>query len=84
MISESDLKHVHAGDGAEVRIVGSDKRWKAEVSQVVGRTLPWPDRLLAAEAVPTADREVHALLRFSEPFSRPDVAPRCPSDCRRR
>ncbi len=78
VISESDLKHVHAGDGAEVRIVGSDKLWKAEVSQVVGRTLPWPDRLLAAEAVATADREVHALLRFSEPLSAGDGAASLP------
>jgi hypothetical protein len=69
VIPESDLKYIHPGDAAEVRIVGSDKLWKAEVSQVVGRTLPWPDRLLAAEAVPTADREVHALLRVREPLS---------------
>jgi multidrug resistance efflux pump len=69
VISESDLKRVRPGDGAEVRIMGSDKRWKAEVTQVVGRTLPWPDRLLAADAAPTLNGEAHALLRFREPIS---------------
>jgi multidrug resistance efflux pump len=70
VISEGDLSKVHLGDTAHVRISGSDKDWKAVVKQVVGHGLPWPDRLLAAEAIPTSKRqEVHVILSFSEPIS---------------
>jgi multidrug resistance efflux pump len=68
VISEKDLAHVHPGDTAHVRLVGSSKEWKAVVKQVVGSTLPWTDQLLAAEAVPTARQKVHVILSFSEPF----------------
>ncbi len=70
VIYEGDLSRVHLGDTAHVRISGSNKEWKAVVKQVVGHGLPWPDRLLAVEAVPTSKRqEVHVILSFSEPFS---------------
>jgi multidrug resistance efflux pump len=70
VISESDLSKVRLGDTAHVRISGSGKEWKAVVKQVVGHGLPWPDQLLAAEAIPTSKRqEVHVILSFSEPVS---------------
>ena len=70
VISESDLKHIHPGDTAQVRIAGSKETRKAKVSQVVGRTLPWSDQLLAADAAPATKREIHVLLRFSKPPSK--------------
>jgi hypothetical protein len=70
VVSEGDLGNIHMGDAAQVRISGSNKEWKAVVKQVVGHGLPWPDRLLAAEAIPTSKRqEVHVILSFSEPIS---------------
>ena len=69
VIHEKYLARVRPGDTAHVRIAGSDKEWKAVVRQVIGRTLPWPDRLLAVESAPHGKQEVHVILSFTEPFS---------------
>ena len=69
VISEQDLSRVRPGDSAEVRVVGSNGKWEATVRQVVGRNLPWPNPLLAAEAVPASKQEAHVILSFNEPFS---------------
>jgi multidrug resistance efflux pump len=69
VISEQDLSRVRPGDTAEVQITGCEKKWQATVRQLVGRSLPWPNQLLAADAVPASRQEVHAILRFREPPS---------------
>jgi len=69
VIYEKNLARVRPGDKAHVRIVGSNKEWNAVVRQVIGRTLPLPDRLLAVESAPPAKQEVHVILGFSEPLS---------------
>jgi multidrug resistance efflux pump len=69
VVSEKHLSYVRPGDLARVRIAGSDREWQAVVKQVVGRTLPWPDRLLAAEAVPAARQEAHVILSLKVPVS---------------
>lgn len=69
VISESDLASIKPGDPARIRLAGSPRQWKAEVKQVYGRTLPWPDRLLAVETVPTTSQQGHVILRFREPLS---------------
>jgi len=69
VIYEKNLARVRPGDKARVRIVGSNKEWNAVVRQVIGRTLPLPDRLLAVESVPHDKQEVHVILSFSEPLS---------------
>ncbi len=69
VIYEKNLTRVRPGDKARVRIAGSDKERTAVVRQVIGRTLPWPDRLLAVESVPHDRQEVHVILSFCEPLS---------------
>ena len=39
------------------------------VKQVFAHSLPWPDRLLATETVPTSKDESHVILGFSEPLT---------------
>ena len=56
-IAESDLSRVKIGDHATVRWAGSNKPWKAVVKSVFGRSLPWPDRLLAVASVTPSKQE---------------------------
>ena len=56
VIYERDLSRVKPGDTARVRLPGSGKEWKAEVKQVFGRSLPWPDQLLATQPAPSEQR----------------------------
>jgi hypothetical protein len=69
VVYEKNLNRIRPGDTARVRLAGSDKEWTAVVKQVLGRTLPWPDRLLAAESVPTVRQESHVILSFKAPLS---------------
>jgi hypothetical protein len=69
VVAEKYLTRIHPGDKAHVRVAGSDKERTAVVRQVIGRTLPCPDRLLAVESVPHDKQEVHVILSFSEPLS---------------
>ena len=78
VIHERNLKHVRPGDMATIRIAGSDKEWKAVVTQVSGRILPWPDRLLAVDAAPHDKEEVHVILTFRKPFPDGDDATSMP------
>jgi len=78
VIREQNLNHVRPGTTARVRIASSDKEWTAVVRQVLGRTLPWPDRLLAVESVPHGNQEVHVILSFSDPFSNGEGATSIP------
>jgi multidrug resistance efflux pump len=68
VINERNLTRIRPGDKARVRIAGSDKERTAVVRQVIGRTLPWPDRLLAVESTPHDRQEVHVILSFCEPL----------------
>jgi multidrug resistance efflux pump len=68
VVYEKNLNRIQPGDTARVRLAGSDKEWTAVVKQVLGRTLPWPDRLLAAESVPTVRQESHVILCFKNPL----------------
>jgi multidrug resistance efflux pump len=69
VIHEKNLTRVRPGNKARVRIAGSDKERMAVVRQVIGRTLPWPDRLLAVESAPHERQEVHVILSFCGPLS---------------
>ena len=69
VVYEKNLNRIRPGDTARVRLAGSDKEWTAVVKKVLGRTLSWPDRLLAAESVPTARKEAHVILSFKDPLS---------------
>ena len=69
VICERDLSRVKIGDTARVRLPGSGKEWNAEVKQVFGRSLPWPDQLLATQPAQASKEEIHVILRFSEPLT---------------
>ena len=68
VIYERDLSRVKPGDRARVRLPGSGREWKAVVKQVFGRSLPWPDELLATQPAPASKEEIHVLLSFDEPL----------------
>ena len=57
VVYQNNLTCIKPGDIARVRMPGCDKQWEAVVKKVVGRTLPWPDRLLAAECIPATRQE---------------------------
>ena len=69
VIYERDLSRVKPGDSARVRLPGSGREWKAVVKQVFGRSLPWPDELLATQPAPASKEEIHVLLSFDEPLA---------------
>jgi hypothetical protein len=62
VIEEKHLESIHPGAEARVRLDDSGVELPAVVRQIAGRSLPWPDHLLAVAAVPAEKQEVHIIL----------------------
>ncbi len=76
IIQEKHLDSIRPGDEARVRLDDSGTELTAVVRQIAGRSLPWPDHLLAVAAVPAEKQEVHIILSLGQlPQSGDDPGP---------
>jgi multidrug resistance efflux pump len=70
VVPERCLRVIHAGDKVTIRRIGSAEETLGTVKAVLGRTMAWEERSLAASVQPLGPREAHVLVAFDE---RPDI-----------
>jgi multidrug resistance efflux pump len=64
LVHEKYAGYIRPGDKVRIKFIGSDDEAAGVVKHVLGRTLAWEERLLAAEVPPAGQREVHVIVLF--------------------
>jgi multidrug resistance efflux pump len=66
LVSEKYAGYIEPGASVRIKFIGSDAETSGVVQHVLGRSMAWDDKLLAAD-VPVADKgQIHVIVTFAE------------------